>query len=79
METIGDSLGHDGLESRVVAKMTVHKLLSMMEPREAYILWASFIQGMTLDEVGQTFGLSGARIGQIRNEAIGFCRTVLKL
>ena len=77
METVGEVLGHDGLESRVVAKVTVEKLLSMMKPRDAYVLWATFIQGMTLDEAALTLGLSGARVGQIRNEAIGFCRNVL--
>ena len=77
METVGEVLGHDGLESRVVAKVTVEKLLSIMKPRDAYILWAVYIQGMTLHEAGRALGLSYQRVHQIRKEAIEYCRAVI--
>lgn len=68
----------EGLIDRERLSVTLERAMSTLGKHHQQVLKARFFEDKTLDEVGQEFGLSGARIRQIEAQALRMLRAPSK-
>ena len=74
---------HEQLVTQERAKHSVNRLLEYLEPRERDIIrmragMDDHHKGMTLEEIGQQFGITKERVRQLNQRAMNKLRTIAK-
>ena len=72
---------HEAVASKDRATLSINKLLEKLEPREREIIRMragldSHAKGMTLEEIGQQFGITKERVRQLNARAMKKLRTM---
>ena len=65
-----DSVDMENELDMFALKDTLRKVLLTLTPREERVIRERFLNGKTLEEVGQTFSVTRDRIRQIQNKAL---------